>query len=197
MRFQSGLMGVCLLGMLNLMTVLPIWSECPSQTLTAVMVTPLSSRINHRGDALEARLTESIMLNEQLLRSGTRLLGRVTDVESGRRKDGGRIQVLFDKLADDVKVYPVSAAFATEDAWLRISDADTAVWSVSLMRSTRLLSQKLMRKLGADRAVWNQILGLNQNSVIDPSSDAFMREYNRHDVLIGSGDRVRVFVRCP
>jgi hypothetical protein len=52
----------------------------------------------------------------------------------------------------------------------------------------------IQRRLGPDPAVWAQILGIPQNVIPDPSTDEFIRQYNRRDVLAGAGDTLQL--RC-
>jgi hypothetical protein len=59
-----------------------------------------------------------------------------------------------------------------------------------------MLNQKIMQRLGTDRTVWAQILGINSSFIPDPSTDSFIRDYNRHDVLVGSGDVLQLRTGC-
>jgi hypothetical protein len=67
---------------------------------------------------------------------------------------------------------------------------------VSATRSTRLLNMTLQRRLGTNRGVWAQKLGIHENIIPDPTTDEFIQTYNQRDVLVGAGDRMRLRLYC-
>lgn len=174
-------------------------ADCLPQPMTVVLATPFSSRIDRTGDPLQAILNHTITLpTGQTLPAGTLLKGQVIGIQAANAKESGKIRIRFSQaITADATPYRISAAPATTDGWLRQQDADTGIWYVSQTRSTRLLNDRLQRRLGTDRAVWAQILGIHENVIPDPSSDAFMIHYNRHDVLAGAGDIIQLNLACP
>jgi hypothetical protein len=175
------------------------WADCMPQPMTVVLATPFSSRIDRVEDTLQAVLNHTVPLpNGQILPAGTMLKGQVSKLQHATAHTPGKILIRFSKAVTvDGTVYPISAMPATPDGWLQPSDADTSVWHVSPTRSTRLLTERIQRRLGTNRAVWAQILGINENIIPDPSTDEFMVTYNRHDVLAGAGDTLQLTLSCP
>lgn len=178
------------------------WADgepCNPQPFDVIMATPFSSRIDRVGDSLQAVLSQDLRVSErQTLPSGAILRGTVTGIRPSEPHEAGQIQVRFTKAGGPGMEAPVAidASLATVDGWLHQSDADTPVWHVSLGRSTRLLNMMIQRRLGPDQTVWAQILGIHENVIPDPSTDEFIQQYNRHDVLVGAGDRLQLQLRC-
>jgi hypothetical protein len=163
------------------------------------MATPFSSRIDRIGDPLQAVLVHDFtMTDSQTLPAGTMLKGKVTGLRPSDQYQAGQIQVRFTQAAGTTmdSFTPLNAALATPDGWLHQEDAGTPVWHVALNRSTRLLNMMIERRLGSNRAVWAQILGIHENTIPDPSTDEFMGWYNRHDVLVGAGDQLQLRMQC-
>lgn len=198
-RIFGLLMALTIAGMGILPTDAPAQNGCQSQTAIVVMATPMSSRIDRVGDPLQAVLSHLITLAPgKVLPAGTLLKGKVISIKKGKSTDSGQIQFRFTQaITADNSPYIISAIPATPDGWLHQSDANTPVWGVSLTRSTRLLNERIQRRLGTNRAVWAQILGMNENTIPDPTTDEFIADYNRHDVLIGAGDRIQLQLSCP
>lgn len=173
-------------------------TTCTIQSFEVIMATPFSSRINRKGDALQAILVRPVHLNSgMILRSGAKLTGYVTDVKSSANSTHtatGRIRVQFTDATgqNDVNFIP-----ATEDGWLHQADANSAVWKVAADRSTRLLNMMLRRRLGYNRAVWAQILGIRENVIPNPDTDEFIYNYHQRDVLVGAGDHLTLRTVCP
>lgn len=194
---------IMVLSMLSILGIPKLaWADlasCNLQPFDVIMATPFSSRIDWVGDPLQAVLSNALVLpNGQTLPAGTKLRGKVKDIRPSERNNAGEILVQFTRASGPGVEVPVAidAYPATVDGWLRQSDADTPVWHVSLQRSTRLLTMKIQRRLGADRAVWAQVLGIHRNMIPNPSTDEFMQTYNRHDVLVGAGDRLQLQLGC-
>lgn len=162
------------------------------------MATPLSSRINRIGDPVQAVLAQPVSLDQTgSLPSGTLLNGRVVALSASKPGKAGKIQFRFtqaDGRTIDARL--ISAMPATADGWLRRQDAETPVWQVSPTHSTRLLNDMIQRRLGTNRAVWAQVLGINENTIPDVTTDEFIRFYNRDDVLVGAGDQIQVRFNC-
>jgi hypothetical protein len=163
-------------------------------TLEVILSTPLSSRINRVGNKIQAVLATPTMINGQNLPTGTMITGRVTAVESSTIVHrSGRIRILFTDIAS-----PASGATAvnlvpdTPDGWISQADTHLPVCKVMPGHSTRLLNAMIRRRLPCDRAVWNQVLGINSSDIPDPSTDEFIVEYHHHDVLLGAGDWLRL-----
>lgn len=173
-------------------------TTCIPQVFEVVMATPFSSRIDRVGDALQAVLVRPLVWGpNQVMPSGTLLKGRVSAVKPAGRGAVAQIGVKFSEaiqaMAGSQQVFVV---LATPDGWLRQTDADTDVWRVSPTRSTRLLNTRVQGRLGTNRALWAQMLGINQNIIPDPGTDEFIRTYNRNDVLVGAGDRLKLWFLC-
>lgn len=169
------------------------WAE--SSTVNVILSTPLSSRINRVGQPVQAVLGEPVTLSDgQDLPTGTTLTGQITAVESSDVvRHPGRLKLIFTmaKLPSS-ETRGIYLMPDTPDGWL--NKADTYLTACKLVpgHSTRLLNSMLRRRLPCDRAVWNQVLGINSSTIPDPSTDEFMQEYNRHDVLLGTGDWLRL-----
>lgn len=173
------------------------WAESTIEdtVVEAILSTPVSSRINQVGYKVKAVSLKPLSFNDgQTLPSGTTLYGHISAVESSKdTRSSGRLKLLFTQAIispsehKDICLIP-----DTPDGWL--NKADTYLGAVKEMpgHSTRLLNAIIRRRLPADRAVWGQLLGLNINNIPDPSTDEFMQEYNRHDVLLGAGDWLRL-----
>ncbi|WP_373530970.1 hypothetical protein [Vampirovibrio sp.] len=162
------------------------------------MATPVSSRINWVGDRVEAVLSEPLALSPQsTLPAGSLMKGRVAAVKLSARNKPGSIRLQFTLASPLPPHTPFIAQINTPDGWLRQTDENTNSWTVSPLRSTRLLNQKIQQRLGSDRAVWASVLGLNQNTIPAVESDRFMRDYNRNDVMVGAGDRLQLQLLCP
>lgn len=169
------------------------WADTP--TIEVILSTPVSSRINRVGNPVQAVLRESVIFKECQLPSGTTLHGQVDAVESStvRRRAPGRIRVVFtDAFLPTGEVENVTWIPDTPNGWL--TQVDGIIPAVKSMpgHSTRILNNIVRRRLPADRAVWNQALGINTNDIPDPSTDEFMQTYNKHDVLLGAGDFLRL-----
>lgn len=164
-----------------------------------ILATPVSSRINSVGDPVKAILAVPITLKDlSQLPVGTSLTGYVKAVESStENRRSGRLQMVFNSARlPSGEIGIINLIPDTPDGWLSLSDGVLSVWTVTPQHSTRLLNTMIRRRLPSDRAVWSQALGLNTSGIPDPDTDEFIQEYNRHDVLLGAGDRLRVRV-CP
>jgi hypothetical protein len=171
---------------------------CVSKPASVIMATPLSSRINRIGDPVQAILEQPLVLDDTVsLPAGTLLNGRVVALRASKGEQSGQIQFRFTRADGEVPGgRPIAAMPATDDGWLRRQDAGTPVWQVSPTHSTRLLNEMIQRRLGTDRTVWAQVLGINANTIPDVTTDDFMQSYNRNDVLLGAGDRVELRFSC-
>ncbi|HEY9687129.1 MAG TPA: hypothetical protein V6C52_09160 [Coleofasciculaceae cyanobacterium] len=187
-----------LLTALGFTAFLSVWADCKVDTFEVVMATALSSRINRVGDPVEAVLKEPLIVAEtDLLPAGTVLKGKVAAIKRASGGKPGQFQVVFNRTAGyDGYPLPFAGMVNTSDGWLHQQDANTAIWQLAPNRSTRLLNQKIMQRLGTDRTVWAQILGINSSFIPDPSTDTFMQDYNRHDVLVGTGDLLQLRTGC-
>lgn len=199
-RFQS--LAVCLLLALTLIG----WprpapaADCPHHTVDAVLSMPLSSRISRPGEPVAAVLVQQTAIRpDVLLPPGSRLNGRVLKTAPHQRTgEPGRLMLVFtEALTLNGRTEDITAMAATPDGWLKPDDAGTSAWQPTANRSTRLLNQRIMRRLGSDQAVWGQILGIRGNRIPDPTTDRFMVEYHRHDLLMGAGDRIQLRLGCP
>lgn len=205
---MGGLSANRLAGYLVRLAMSLIWLVCPvsaiaetaciPQVFEVVMATPFSSRIDRVGDALQAVLVRPLVWGpNQVMPSGTLLKGRVSAVKPAGRGAIAQIGIKFSEaiqaMAGSQQVFVV---LATPDGWLRQTDADTDVWKISPTRSTRLLNTRVQGRLGTNRALWAQMLGINQNIIPDPGTDEFIRTYNRNDVLVGAGDRLKLWFLC-
>lgn len=173
--------------------------NCTPQIAGVVIATPLSSRIDRVGDPVQAVLEQALSLGETaVLPSGTLLNGRVIALRSPSHGQSGQIQFQFTHASGSAMdtQQTIDAMPATTDGWLRQSDVMGPVWQISPTRSTRLLNEIIQRRLGSNRAVWAQILGINENTIPDVTTDEFMHLYNRQDVLVGAGDRIQVLFTC-
>lgn len=190
--------GCCLFGGIGLLWMPLLWADCVPRTGEAVMATPLSSRINQLGDPVQAVLEKPLLLNENLsLPAGTLLRGKVVSIHPSQRRQAGSIQFCFTEVSGMTLDNELISAFpATTDGWLHQADADTPVWQVSPTRSTRLLNERLQRRLTSNRAVWAQVLGINENTIPDVTTDAFIYSYSRQDVLVGAGDHLLLRFNC-
>lgn len=169
------------------------WAELQSSQV--VLSTPMSSRINTVGYRVQGVLAGPLKLQDSsLLPTGTTLIGKLLAVEPGKRaKQSGRLRLVFtDAILPNGQFKLIRLLPDTPDGWLTRADGALSVWTVMPGHSTRLLNTIIQRRLPCDRSLWSQILGINSNSIPDPSSDTFIVEYNRHDVLIGAGDWLRV-----
>jgi hypothetical protein len=192
--FQTGL----ILTVLWFTACFGAWADCKADTFEVVMATALSSRINRVGDPVEAVLKNPLLVAEtDLLPAGTVLKGKVAAIQRGTGRKSGQLQIVFNGTAGyDSYPLPFAGMVNTPDGWLHQQDAETAVWHPAPNRSTRMLNQKIMQRLGTDRTIWAQILGINSSVIPDPSTDSFMRDYNRHDVLVGAGDALQLRTGC-
>lgn len=205
---MGGLSANRLVGYLVSFAMVLSWLTCPifaiaetaciPQVFEVVMATPFSSRIDRVGDALQAVLVRPLVWGpNQVMPSGTLLKGRVSAVKPAGRGGVAQIGIKFSEaiqaMAGSQQVFVV---LATPDGWLRQTDADTEVWKISPTRSTRLLNTRVQGRLGTNRALWAQMLGINQNVIPDPGTDEFIRTYNRNDVLVGAGDRLKLWFLC-
>jgi hypothetical protein len=176
-------------------------AECQPQTAGVLMATPLSSRLDRVGDAIQAVLEHPVQLASDLvLPSGTRLKGRVTAVKSGEPNGGppGRLQFHMTLAqAPAIGNLQIQAEPATEGGWLSQADANTPVWQIALGRSTRLLNDMVARRMGTNQAVWASTLGIQQNVIPDISTDEFIERYHRNNLLVGAGDRIYLRFACP
>jgi hypothetical protein len=175
-----------------------VWADCKTDAFEVAMATALSSRINRVGDPVEAVLKAPLLVAEtDLLPAGTVLKGKVAAIQKAAGGKPGRLQVVFNRTAGyDSYPLPFAGTVNTPDGWLHQQDENTTVWQPAPNRSTRMLNQKIMQRLGTDRTVWAQILGINSSFIPDPSTDSFIRDYNRHDVLVGSGDVLQLRTGC-
>ena len=157
----------------------------------------MSSRLNWKGDQVQAVLEHSMALGPNLLfPAGTMLFGQVTAVD--RRQLPGKLKFeMTQAQVQSLGVVPIQAVPATEDGWLQLKDADTPVWHISLRRSTRLLNAMVRRRLPANPGVWASSLGINRNVIPDVTTDEFIAQYHRQDVLVGAGDRIYLRFSCP
>ena len=174
-------------------------ADCLPQRAGVLMSTPLSSRLYRVGESVQGVLEHPMALSPTVtLPSGTMLQGRVTGVKVGERTGPpGKIRIQFTKASTlDLGVIPLLALPDTEGGWLLPQDADTAVWQVSLSRSTRLLNSMVQRRLGTDRAVWASMLGIQENVIPDITTDSFIEQYHRNNVLVGAGDRIYLRFAC-
>lgn len=186
------------LGFLSVLSVTALlmligWADI--QPAQVVLSTPMSSRINSVGYRVQGVLTAPLKLPDgTILPTGTAVVGRLLAVEPYRRvKQSGRLRLAFtDALLPNGQIQRIRLLPDTPDGWLTMADGALSVWTVMPGHSTRLLNTLIQRRLPCDRSLWSQILGINSNSIPDPTSDEFMIEYNRHDVLIGAGDWLRV-----
>lgn len=171
-------------------------ADCLPQDIRVRLATPLSSRIDRVGDTVQAVLEKPLSLNETItLPAGTLLMGRITSLQAARQKSLGKIR--FQLTRTNGAGLGVTAIPATTDGWLSQTDAGGAVWQVSPTRSTRLLNEKIERRLGSNRAVWAQIIGLNENTIPDVTTNEFIQSYHRHEVLVGVGDEILMHFTCP
>ncbi len=173
-------------------------NACNPKPFPVTMATPVSSRINWKGDGIEAVLTHPLPLSATAsLPAGTLLKGEVTEVKPYGRKQPGMIRLTFNIAPLLAAPSLLTAQVATPDGWLRQSDRNSPDWQVNANHSTRLLNEKIQRRLGSNRAVWASVLGINENIIPNPTSDAFIVQYNRNDVLVGAGDSILLRLRCP
>ncbi len=171
-------------------------AECPQQTLRVVMATPASSRISRTGDALQAVLQTPLQLStNNWLPSGTIIYGHIASVKPSSSKEAGRLKLLFTRYGT-ARFSPFPFMAATGDGWLHQENADTSVWHLALDRSTRMLNNTVRARLGPDPSVWAQILGLNTSGIPDVSTDEFIWDYHRREVLIGAGDVILLRPKC-
>jgi hypothetical protein len=169
--------------------------SCVAQSFDVILATPFSSRINRVGDQLQAILIHQTALGSQMVfPSGTLLKGRVADVQASTAKRTAAIRIRFSDI-NGLRYW--QAEPDTSDGWLRQPDENSPIWLVSAERSTRLLNMALQRRLGTNRAVWAQRLGIYENIIPDPTTDEFIDAYHRNDVLAGAGDRLRLKLVCP
>lgn len=165
-------------------------ADCDPRTFAVALSTPVSSRISHVGDPVEA-ITSQPFLG---LPTGSTIHGHVSQLVPGKTKSPGQVLLLFTQGLDSGA--PFTAVAATEDGWIHIWDENGPAWQDGLQRSTRLLNLALRRKLPADRSVWNGLLGINESNPVDVGTDDFMHDYHRHDVLMGAGDRLILRSGC-
>ncbi len=177
--------------------ICPARADCPHGSVHAVLSSPLSSRIDHRNDLVNAVLVDRVSQNGLSLPSGTHLEGRLLKVSPASTQQEGRLMVVFTRaILARGESQAITAMADTEDGWLDRADTGHA-WEATPNHSTRLLNQKLMRRLGTDRAVWGQILGIRGNHIPDPTTDQFIVDYHARDVLLGAGDVLRLRLGCP
>lgn len=195
-RVCRGVLGLLLL--LNLTAFAQAPAPCPQGTFRVIMATPVSSRIDRKGDRVRAVLAQAVSFPGQPeYPSGAILAGQVDKVQPSYRHQSGQLSLLFIILETEAGTRPIQARVATVDGWLRQGDQNTPVWHVDLNHSTRLLNDKIQQRLGANRAVWASVLGINENTIPDPTSDEFIEQYNRRDVLVGAGDTLTLKWVCP
>lgn len=190
----------CFLIGMALCVVSPVDAQTPCipQVFSVDMATPVSSRINWVGDPVQAVLVQPLPLPDNtILPAGAVLKGKVLDVKASERSKPGLIKLVFGITKETKTVGLFSAQINTQDGWLRQTDQNTLVWQVNPNHSTRLLNQRIQQRLGSDRAVWASVLGINENFIPNPTSDAFMVRYNRNDVLVGAGDTLKLQLNCP
>jgi hypothetical protein len=190
----------CFLVLIALGFVFPAEAQtpCVHEAFSVDMATPVSSRINWVGDPVQAILVEPLVLPDNTtLPAGALLKGKVLDVKASERAKSGVIRLVFEIKTEARAVGLYSAKIDTQDGWLRQTDQNTSVWQVNPNHSTRLLNQRIQQRLGSDRAVWASVLGINENFIPNPNSDAFMVRYNRNDVLVGAGDTLKLQLNCP
>lgn len=196
---SSRFLNLCVLG-LTLLFPVNGWADCVPQSTGVLMATPISSKLDRVGDVIQGVIEHPFSLSPRIvLPSGTMLKGRVVAVKAGERSGpSGKIQVRFTQaISAAFGVLPIVAIPATEDGWLRQQDADTPVWQVSINHSTRLLNSKILRRLGTNQAVWASSLGLSENVIPDVTTDEFIENYHRNNVLVGAGDRIYLRFTCP
>lgn len=172
-------------------------TPCQPDDFLVDVATPVSSRINWAGDPVQAILVHPLSLyNQTSLPAGTVLKGKVLAVEPSHGKQSGKIRIGF--VLGDPKggLHLFPAKIATPDGWLSLHEQNTDVWRINPNHSTRLLNQKIEQRLGSSRAVWVSVLGINENTIPDPTSDAFMIRYNRNDVMVGAGDSLKLRIDC-
>ena len=173
-------------------------SGCNPNPFSVTMATPVSSRINWKGDPIQAVLISPLALSTvTVLPAGTLLKGKVADVKAYTPKQPGGLRLTFNMAVPLSGPMPIAAELVTPDGWLRQTERNTPVWQLNPNHSTRLLNEKIQRRLGADRTVWASVLGINENVIPNPTSDAFMIRYNKNDVLVGAGDRIGLRLICP
>lgn len=205
-RFHRFLWLNVLLGILAVGFDLPLLSgiamaDCQPQVGGVLMATPLSSRLDRIGDAIQGVLEHPLQLQPDLiLPSGTLLKGKVLGVKRGDPRGGppGKIQVQWFQASNPAIGYlQVNAMPVTEGGWLRQQDANTPVWQVALGHSTRMLNSKILRRLGTNQAVWASSLGISSNVIPDVTTDEFVEQYHRNNVMVGAGDRIYFRFLCP
>lgn len=195
MRFLMGFL-LLMAGVVPLPTAAQ--TACPSTAFMVNLATPVSSRINWAGDEIQAVIVHPLTLPDQsTIPAGTLIQGKVQQVSASRGSQSGTIKLTFRLVSRASDLARFAASVATPDGWLRQTDRNTPVWQVNPNHSTRLLNQKIERRLGSNRAVWASVLGINENVIPNPTSDAFMAHYNQHDVLVGAGDTLKLQFVCP
>lgn len=163
-----------------------------------IMSTPVSSRINWVGDPVNAVLLRPLEVSQQMAwPAGAIIQGKVVQVNAFGPGKPARIRLRFMTASSPTGKGPLLAQPDTSDGWLRLADQNTDSWTVSPNRSTRLLNQKIQQRLGSNRAVWASVLGMNQNTIPQVDSDHFMKNYNRNDVMVGTGDTLKLQFICP
>lgn len=173
-------------------------NSCTQQEFAINMATPVSSRINWKGDPIEAVLTHDLPLSRSMiLPAGSLLKGKVAAVKSSEDVKKGEIRLTFTIPANQSGSAFFPAQVATPDGWLRQQDENTPVWQLDPNRSTRLLNQKIEQRVTSNRAVWASVLGINQNTIPQIGSDEFMAQYNRNDVMVGVSDTLKLHLNCP
>lgn len=173
-------------------------NSCTQQEFAINMATPVSSRINWKGDPIEAVLTHDLPLSSSMiLPAGSLLKGKVAAVKSSEDVKKGEIRLTFTIPANQSGSAFFPAQVATPDGWLRQRDENTPVWQLDPNRSTRLLNQKIEQRVTSNRAVWASVLGINQNTIPQIGSDEFMVQYNRNDVMVGVSDTLKLRLNCP
>lgn len=189
-RMKAFLKGGMLLALLSLAGL--GWAD--ASTVEAILSTPFSSRINQRGYKVKAVSPAAFTLYGQSFPVGTKLLGQIAAVESSAiTHRSGRVKLVFTHaLLPTNEVRAIFLVPDTPDGWLNQADTYLAACKIMPGHSTRLLNAIVRRRLPADRAIWGQVLGLNTSSIPDPDTDEFMEAYNRHDVLLGAGDWLRL-----
>lgn len=160
--------------------------------IKTIVATAFSSKMNRVGEPVQVFLSNATTTPEgTALPSGTRLYGKIAEILYNKHRDPAGIRLLFLWAQPPGRpTVPIRGVVAGNDGVLTAQSFD--IYTPSPNRSYATLKFRIRAILSSDQAVWNQVLGVNQSPLVDYESDSFMEWYNRHAVLIGVGDTLRL-----